>query len=105
MPIINKTYATTKKKTKRKNYSSKLHNDNHIHVYNSSIWRNLRITKLKNDPLCEMCKSKGKLTLAIDVHHIIPISSTNDIQQKKALGFDYNNLMSLCKDCHKEIHS
>ena len=60
-----------------------------------------------NQPLCECedCKRLNRIVLAIDVHHIIPISSAGEnIQGIKALGFQYDNLMSVSRECHKEIH-
>lgn len=54
-----------------------------------------------NNPICEQCKKE----LAIDVHHKIPISTGNSILAYKQLGFDENNLMAVCKSCHKLIHN
>ena len=46
-------------------------------------------------PLCEQCKSEGRLTAAEEVHHILPLANggTND----------EGNLMALCKSCHSSI--
>ena len=54
-----------------------------------------------NNPICERCNK----ALAIDVHHKIEISSGINEEEYKHIGFDTNNLMALCKDCHKEIHN
>ena len=58
-------------------------------------WRKLRERFLHQNPLCEMCKSKGRYTTATEVHHIKPLSEggTND----------FENLMALCKPCHSGI--
>jgi len=101
MPTIN---LPPKKEYKRQNNSSKRSNENHKNVYNTQLWRELRLNYLMQNPLCFECLKKGLFISAVDIHHIIPISSTNDIQQKKALGFDYNNLKGLCKNCHKIEH-
>ena len=45
-----------------------------------------------------MCKDKGVITVATEVHHIIPLS----IDFNKRL--DDDNLMALCVSCHDDIH-
>ena len=51
-----------------------------------------------NNYQCEMCKDKGVITVATEVHHIIPLS----IDFNKRL--DDDNLMALCVSCHDDIH-
>ncbi|MEG2429035.1 MAG: HNH endonuclease, partial [Oscillospiraceae bacterium] len=42
--------------------------------YHSTKWKTLRAVKLsQSNYLCEDCKKKNKITIAVDVHHIIPI--------------------------------
>lgn len=67
-------------------------------VYQSKAWRNLRALKFANNPLCELCLLKGKVTQTEEVHHIIPFDVNPD------LAYDYDNLMSLCSECHSKIH-
>ena len=52
-------------------------------------------------PICEQCNKQ----LAIDVHHKVEISTGRTEQEMKQIGFNQNNLMALCKDCHKTIHN
>lgn len=78
---------------------------NYIKLINTTRWRKLRLVKLHADPLCERCKEKDKHTLAETVHHITPVESVTTIEQMEVLMFDYDNLMSLCYDCHEEIHT
>lgn len=73
-------------------------------VYNTARWKRLRLVKLKNNPLCEICEKKGITKMADDVHHIQSFMSVDDPEARKALAFDYDNLMSLCDECHSEIH-
>lgn len=54
-----------------------------------------------NNPVCEKCNN----ALAIDVHHKIEISTGRNEAEYKQIGFDSNNLMALCKNCHKAIHN
>lgn len=104
MPTI-KLLRDKEKPTKSKRiYKSKVDNLNHK-VYNSKQWRELRLEYLKLNPLCEKCELENNLTLANEVHHIIPISVGNTFEQKKELGYNPENLMALCSNCHKEIHN
>jgi len=72
----------------------------HSLIYNTKHWEVLRINYLVLNPICEQCKK----ALAIDVHHIMPISTGRNESEIKRLGFDVNNLKACCKACHKEIH-
>jgi 5-methylcytosine-specific restriction protein A len=99
MPTIQLKFSLKKKK-----YTKKTNNENHAFVYNTRIWRILRLQYLTKNPLCERCKKMEKLSLAIDVHHIIPISTGKTREAKQRLGYDINNLMALCEECHKYIH-
>ena len=58
-------------------------------------WKKLRARFLLRHPLCEQCRSEGRLTPAHEVHHILPLANggTND----------NSNLMALCKSCHSKI--
>ena len=96
MPYLNKP-------KKVKNTSIKRSERNEI--YQTSKWKQLRLSKLQQQPLCEICQSKGITKLAVDVHHIVSFMSTNDYLQRLHLAFDPDNLMSLCKECHQEIHN
>lgn len=85
-------------------HSDKRHNDNYKAVYNTTTWRKLRLFYLQEHPLCEICKEKGKLTPAVEVHHKVEIDRGQTLMEKKTIGYDYNNLQALCKDCHHEHH-
>lgn len=100
MPIIN----AKRKYPKREYNSSKRNNEIHKYVYNTSYWKKLRLEYLRLHPLCEECQSKGKVSAAVDVHHIMPISTGKNINEKQQLGYDWNNLMALCDNCHKLKH-
>lgn len=97
MPTINLPKKRKYKKRIKKN-------DAHRYVYNTRMWKNIRLTHLLENPLCENCKKNNKLTLATEVHHIYEISNGKTIQEKQQIGFDTNNLMSLCNECHINIH-
>lgn len=80
---------------------SKKNNDIHAAVYNTYRWKRLRLNYLSIHPICECCDN----ALAIDVHHIKEISKGSSIEEYKLIGYDENNLMALCKECHKAKHN
>ena len=77
---------------------------NYKRMINSMRWLKLRKKKIQANPLCEDCKESGLITPATEVHHVIPCESAKTITAMEGLMFDYNNLRSLCHDCHVLIH-
>ena len=83
-------------------------------IYNSREWKELRIQKLRLNPLCEQCQKDGEsagipggyILSATCVHHIVPIETakTKDEMRRIALECGLNGLMSLCQSCHARIH-
>lgn len=73
-------------------------------VYQDKRWKQLRQIKLVNNPACERCDALGRVSLADEVHHIIPFDRGKSQEEIEALAFDYENLMSVCDACHDEIH-
>lgn len=64
--------------------------------YNSKEWKILKEKKLQDEQYqCERCHK-----LAVEVHHIKPIQTEEGWQ----LRLNYNNLESLCVDCHNFRH-
>lgn len=62
--------------------------------YDQRIWRdNVRPAQLARQPLCEHCKARGRIVLAIEVDHRVPISAGGS-------ALDADNLQSLCVSCH-----
>ena len=72
-------------------------------VYNTRRWRNLRASYLMEHPLCEICKKNGVITPAVDVHHRDSFTNYTGLNMLDK-AFDYDNLLSLCKKCHGNIH-
>ncbi|MCA9262133.1 MAG: HNH endonuclease, partial [Planctomycetales bacterium] len=54
-------------------------------------WRRLRAEKIANDPLCEECLKRDRLTPTEEVDHVEPFQGPDD-----PLRLDYDNLRSLC---------
>lgn len=73
--------------------------------YGSKAWSNLRESKLLDQPLCERCLEKGKITPATCVHHRKVWGDCITEREQWYLFLDYYNLVSLCEGCHKYIHA
>lgn len=82
-------------------HSSKQNCEIHKAVYNTGRWKKLRMAYISLHPVCEICDA----ALAVDVHHKKEISKGTNRTEYKQIGFDENNLMAVCKDCHKSIHN
>jgi 5-methylcytosine-specific restriction protein A len=65
--------------------------------YWSTEWKRLKAVKLMNNPLCEKCSEFSWTVPATEVHHI------EDIVKNPLKALDYNNLQSLCHECHNSI--
>lgn len=76
----------------------------YIKLINSTRWKKLRVDKLKDSPVCEVCASNGVSTLATEVHHVKPVESVASAAAMERLMFDWTNLQCLCHACHSEIH-
>lgn len=72
-------------------------------AYSNTTWRKLRDTFMKEHPICERCLAKGKITPATDVHHIKSPFRNGEVNY--SLLLDDKNLMSLCRECHGDIHA
>lgn len=72
--------------------------------YKSTTWQQCRETAIKRDRyLCVDCMKKGFQTPAEEVHHIKPITPENINDPEITLNLD--NLVSLCRECHKARHN
>lgn len=99
MPTINRLT-----KTKKRTYTSP-QRELRAKYYSSAMWRELRIAKLNNNPLCEVCESNNIITPANQVHHITSPFQFADCELIGAYFFDYQNLQSICATCHGREHS
>lgn len=72
---------------------------------NSKRWKELRTRKLYANPLCELHKRNGKVVAASVVHHLTEVESGRTEEECERLAFAWNNLQSLCRECHNEIHA
>ena len=77
--------------------------------YESKYWRRLRREVLAEDKYeCVHCKQKGKYTRAVVCHHINYLKLHPELALEKYYKDDDGNvkrqLISLCHNCHEEIH-
>lgn len=79
-------------------------NEVYHRLLNTTRWQRLRCDALHRQPLCERCESKGLYTQATEVHHITPVQKGTTVREMETLAYNPANLMSLCHNCHKEIH-
>lgn len=89
---------------KKRNYSGERYKSEAQAIYQHPRWRKLRDSYLMTHPVCELCELRGKTTPAAEVHHIKPFMDAPEGIERYALAFDVDNLMSVCEQCHHEIH-
>lgn len=71
--------------------------------YNSGAWKQVReLAKKRDHYLCVDCAKHGRITPVEEVHHIIPLTPDNIDDTNITLSLD--NLVSLCRECHKARH-
>lgn len=74
-------------------------------LIHTARWQQLRRDKLSDSPLCERCEAEGRVTAAVEVHHVIPVEHALTKQEKARLMYDYHNLRALCHECHVKEHT
>ena len=82
------------------NWIRKLEREGKIKVfYSSKRWRKVRAEVLKEqNNECQRCKSLGKYSQAVTVHHV------KHLKDRPELALTKSNLMSVCKECHNILH-
>lgn len=98
MPTINKS---VKKRTYKKNDK----NAQIASIYNSTIWKNLRLSYIMHHPICEYCAKQGITKPATEVHHIQYISSGRNLEEMQRIAYNQDNLIALCTECHHNVHN
>jgi len=73
--------------------------------YNTAKWRNLRLYKLAENPLCEICEKNNIITLADQIHHKKSFMEGKTLEEKNYFFYDFTNLLSICAKCHGELHA
>lgn len=99
MPTINK--LPKKKRIYQNTDKRKIRQD----IYKTKTWKDLRISHLINNPLDEIDLINGITTPGIDVHHIVSFVNVEDINERKRLAYDSDNLITLSKENHQKMHN
>lgn len=55
----------------------------------------LRAQLLRQEPLCRLCKEKGRVTVATIADHVIPIAQGGAVH-------DLANMQPVCAECHQD---
>lgn len=76
----------------------KYKNKNNINV--DSRWRKVRQNVRQRDLKCLYCWYKDRYSPIECVHHIVP----REVKDEEDYVFNENNCISLCRECHKEVH-
>ena len=96
MPWINKP--------KKKPYIIDRNRENRQEIYQTQRWKNLKNTKLIQEPLCFVCACEGKLK-DVEEHHHLDSYMNYEGQMRLSKAYDPNNIIGLCKKHHNESHS
>jgi len=95
MPFINRLPKKHNTSDKRKERQK---------IYATDRWRKLRLIKLQESPLCEICLLNNIVTSADHVHHLDSFMNYDELKRIE-VAYDYNNLMSICEFHHNQIHN
>lgn len=83
--------------------------DQDLHrFYDSPKWKRMRQQVLKMDKgECQLCRRRGRYTKATTVHHVNYVKKHPELALELYYtwrGTQRRNLLSLCHDCHEEVH-
>lgn len=90
-------------KRKRKEPVRKINQQDRQKIYQSKRWKELRLAKLREQPLCEICLLIDKITPSCDIHHIDSYMNYEGLKRINK-AYDFNNLLSVCKEHHSYLH-
>ena len=91
--LTNGKYCEEHKKMMDKQYDQYMRSRPAYDFYHSKEWRKKRENYLIEHPFCVECWKQGRLTKAVVVDHIQPISMGGAL-------LDDENLQALCPSCH-----
>lgn len=72
-------------------------------LYSSSEWQKVRREVIVRDNGCDLAHKDHPIFGAVYIHHLEPIT-LEDIQERKPIVFDLNNLVCVSFDTHQCIH-
>lgn len=78
--------------------------DQEYRFYSWSCWLRTREEVLKLDHYeCQRCKTRGRYSRAVLVHHVKHLKDRPDLALSIWDG-EERQLVSVCKKCHEELH-
>jgi 5-methylcytosine-specific restriction enzyme A len=66
-------------------------------LYGTERWRKIAAHQMRIEPLCRLCRERGRITPARVADHIEPWKRSSD---PNAFWCSNSKLQSLCKTCH-----
>lgn len=67
--------------------------------YHTTAWKRKRRKILERDHnSCQRCRQRGRYRRAVTVHHV------KHLKDVPELALEDSNLLSLCSECHEEMH-
>lgn len=76
--------------------------------YKTPEWLTLRQSVLEEQHNeCEWCRERGKITGAVEVHHVQWVKKHPELALSRTYTFngeERRNLIALCHDCHDSAH-
>lgn len=74
-------------------------------LIHTTRWLKLRRDVLTAHPCCQRCEAEGRITPAVEVHHIRPVEEAFSSAERQQRMYDPHNLMALCHACHVRTHT
>lgn len=79
----------------------------HLRIERSPYLRTLYFSRLRKPYLCDMCtRDMGRMypwtENLLEIHHLLPLSSTLTIT---GMGTSLEDIVALCPNCHRSIHA
>lgn len=103
--LLHDVYKDTKKKQPKEIKIPDTSTEERSKFYNSTQWKNTRNTYIQFHPVCELCQLRGIVTPAQEIHHAIKFHQQYNDSMRWKLLTDNDNLIALCIDHHKIIHT
>ena len=95
---------TIKLLTKRRDSVPTKRKQEYQEVYQDKRWMKLRNHKRRVNPLCERCEGMNKVVPMKEVHHRKPFQEGRTKEEIEELAYDWENLESVCPECHEARH-
>ena len=93
------------KREKEEKFRNTYHDKQYHNYYGSKAWKQLREWYINQQPLCENHLRYNIYKSGEEVHHVHFISDGKNQEECYSLLLDPSNLVTLCTDCHKLLHS